>query len=151
GRVQGGRLDPDRRRPWGGSITFDPTEDWYFGIGTPAAGKVDFLSFAVHELGHLIGMFRADSAKALMSNGSFTGQAAEARLTINFFLIARRRVPRLQSALLCCPGRSVRDQGGNMRSPRLPASQTRDLGQTLEGFREYLRLLARLQLDRHLA
>lgn len=46
--------------PWGGSITFDTVLDndteWHFGAGPPSsADQADFLTVAIHELGHLLG------------------------------------------------------------------------------------------------
>ena len=61
--------------PWGGSITFDSDQDWYFGT-TPegqASGQQDFLSVALHELGHVLGVGTADSWDRYVSGLSFTG------------------------------------------------------------------------------
>jgi hypothetical protein len=67
--------------PWGGSIAFDDSTPWYFGL-SPAglsAGKVDFLSVATHELEHLLGFSASQpSWAALTSNGKFTGPKATA-------------------------------------------------------------------------
>lgn len=67
--------------PWGGSIAFDDSTPWYFGLtpGGLSAGKVDFLSVATHELEHLLGFSASQpSWAALVSNGKFTGPKATA-------------------------------------------------------------------------
>jgi hypothetical protein len=43
--------------PWGGSISFSTSGDWYFGTSnTVPAGEFDFYSVALHELGHVLGI-----------------------------------------------------------------------------------------------
>ncbi len=66
--------------PWGGSLAFDNTADWYSGIGTPSptSGQADFLTTAVHELYHLLGFGIAPSWQRLVSGGRFTGPKAVA-------------------------------------------------------------------------
>jgi len=66
--------------PWGGAIAFDTTEpdgsqrNWHFGIQSePAAGQVDFLSVALHELGHLFGFGTADSFANQVVDNTFVG------------------------------------------------------------------------------
>lgn len=66
--------------PWGGSITFDLDADWYFGTSEAALGsnQQDFLSVAMHELGHLLGLGTADSWDRYVSGGFFLGPNAGA-------------------------------------------------------------------------
>ena len=81
GRGQAGALAavPYDFAPWGGAITFDLDNDWYFGTdGSPGASQSDFLSVAVHELGHLLGFGTATSFDALASGTTFTGTDATA-------------------------------------------------------------------------
>ncbi len=65
--------------PWGGSIAFDTTTNWYF--GTSAAGiasnQVSFFTVAEHELGHVLGIGTAPSFSDKIVNGAFTGATAE--------------------------------------------------------------------------
>ncbi len=66
--------------PWGGAITFDVTTDWSFDIDDPPTGdQRDFLSVAIHELGHLLGIGTAASWQAQAAGGIspvFTGSAS---------------------------------------------------------------------------
>src|SRR5262249_51997142 len=71
--------------PWGGSIAFDNDGStiWNFGTGSPAAGETDFLSLAIHELGHIFGYGGANgtldaSWAHYISGSSFTGPHARA-------------------------------------------------------------------------
>jgi hypothetical protein len=65
--------------PWGGSITFDSTQNWYFGLAAGAtANQTDFYSVAEHEMGHILGIGTSSQWKALSSNGTFRGADAEA-------------------------------------------------------------------------
>jgi hypothetical protein len=59
--------------PWGGSLSFDNTVTWNSDGGAPASGENDFLSVAIHELGHLLGYGSADSWNNLVSSNTFTG------------------------------------------------------------------------------
>jgi len=70
---------------WGGAIAFDTTatggsdRNWHFGSeALPGPGKVDFISVALHELGHLFGFGTADSFENLVVSGEFQGAATTA-------------------------------------------------------------------------
>ena len=65
---------------WGGSISFDVSQHWYFGADPNgrAAGQLDFYSVAVHELTHSLGFGTSPQFAALSVNGQFTGPAATA-------------------------------------------------------------------------
>lgn len=70
-------------QPWTGWISFDTATDFAFEPTpdtprAPVAGKVDFLSVALHELGHVLGFGTADAFKANVSGGVFTGAKAGA-------------------------------------------------------------------------
>jgi hypothetical protein len=68
--------------PWGGSLAFatDPDVSWYFGLDPAglAPGQSDFLSVAMHELGHLLGIGTSDSWDRWIVAGTFRGPAARA-------------------------------------------------------------------------
>jgi hypothetical protein len=68
--------------PWGGSVTFTNASniDWYFGLdpGGLTGSNSDFLSVAMHELGHVLGIGTAESWDAHVAGGVFTGPAAVA-------------------------------------------------------------------------
>jgi hypothetical protein len=64
--------------PWTGSITFDPTANWFFDpnplVSDPIpSGQSDFVSVAVHEIGHILGIGTADAFDNLVvySSGSY--------------------------------------------------------------------------------
>lgn len=81
GQVGAAASRPTDFGPWGGSITFDTVgTDWYFGSAPPdsASQQYDFLSVAVHELGHVLGFGTSDSFRTFVSNGTFTGPKADA-------------------------------------------------------------------------
>lgn len=59
GRGEPGATLPDAQQtdtaPLAGSLSFDVDTSWYFGTTTPVpAGQFDFLSVALHELGHVL-------------------------------------------------------------------------------------------------
>ncbi|MBX9625024.1 MAG: hypothetical protein K2X82_14550, partial [Gemmataceae bacterium] len=64
---------------WGGAVSFDSSVDWYFGgaEGLPA-GRSDFYSVAVHELGHVLGIGSSRTWYAQVDGGAFVGPNAEA-------------------------------------------------------------------------
>lgn len=65
---------------WGGSITFDHDANWYFGETTSglSSSKQDFLSVAMHELGHVLGIGTAGSWDHYVAGGYFKGPNAVA-------------------------------------------------------------------------
>jgi hypothetical protein len=67
--------------PWGGSISFDTTTAWSFAGtgGSPAANQFDFLTVALHELGHVLGVGTTASwfTNVDTSNNTFIGPHAE--------------------------------------------------------------------------
>ena len=67
--------------PWGGSIVFDSTANWYFGQDTSGLGfnQDDFLSVAEHEISHTLGFGTAASWTNLVSGSQFTGAASRAQ------------------------------------------------------------------------
>lgn len=63
---------------WGGFVSFDLGRDWHFGVdSTPSGGRPDFLSVALHELGHVFGLGTANSWFNLTAGGSFLGANAQ--------------------------------------------------------------------------
>jgi hypothetical protein len=70
--------------PWGGSISFDSNTNWSFAGtgGTPGTNQVDFLSVALHELGHVLGYGTANSWNSQVNSATapptFVGPHAEA-------------------------------------------------------------------------
>jgi len=66
---------------WGGSIWFNAANAWYFD-SDPAGltpGHPDFLTTAIHEIGHILGFGEADSWYAQINDdGYFTGAASVA-------------------------------------------------------------------------
>lgn len=60
---------------WGGSITFDNDANWYFGMSESGQGsnQHDFLSVAMHELGHVLGIGTSGSWDELATGFVFTG------------------------------------------------------------------------------
>lgn len=63
-RGQAGALlaEPTDYSPWGGAITFNTNVNWHFDpLSNPANGETDFLTTAMHELGHILGFGEADS------------------------------------------------------------------------------------------
>jgi hypothetical protein len=65
---------------WGGSITFDTTQNWHFGetIDGLASNELDFYSVATHELGHVLGIGTANRWNSLVQGGYFRGANAMA-------------------------------------------------------------------------
>jgi hypothetical protein len=69
---------------WGGAVRFSTTANWSFAgpSVTPPAGRLDFLSVAEHELGHVLGIGTSAGwqADVVPSNDTFVGPHAEALL-----------------------------------------------------------------------
>jgi hypothetical protein len=70
--------------PWTAWLSFDESEDWFFDP-TPLTGddlppsQTDFVSVAMHELGHILGFGTADAYFAFVdAQSQFTGPAAMA-------------------------------------------------------------------------
>lgn len=66
--------------PWGGSIAFDTSKQWYFGTDPSGLNsqQLDFLSVAVHEFIHILGFGSTASWDNKVSNGKFNGTNAMA-------------------------------------------------------------------------
>lgn len=63
-RGQGGEVYGDQATEYQvaiGSIAFDNLATWNFNLSGPVTGKDDFLTIALHELGHVLGVGTADS------------------------------------------------------------------------------------------
>jgi hypothetical protein len=76
------RYEGAKFEPWLGSIAFDTSTDWFFDP-TPSTDndipllQNDFLSTAVHEIGHILGFNRSASAfESQVVNDSFVGTNA---------------------------------------------------------------------------
>lgn len=78
------RYDGPDYEPWTAWLSFDEDEDWYYDA-TPEtgddipAGQIDFISVAMHELGHILGFGTATAFFNLVDGQSqFIGTAAVA-------------------------------------------------------------------------
>lgn len=70
-------------QPWTGWISFDVSEPWYFDPDPDVAktippASLDFVSVALHEIGHVLGFGTADAFKAHATTGAFDGANASA-------------------------------------------------------------------------
>jgi hypothetical protein len=83
-RGEGGVFDSPKTDfgPWGGAVSFTTalSTNWYFGLDPAGLGgnQSDFLSVAMHELAHVLGIGTAESWDAHVAGGVFTGPAAVA-------------------------------------------------------------------------
>ncbi|MCY7284735.1 MAG: hypothetical protein LH679_15165, partial [Cyanobacteria bacterium CAN_BIN43] len=65
--------------PWLGSISFNDSTNWFFDLSPNTATDIpvsqnDFISTAVHEIGHVLGFNRSSNAfNNLVVNDAFTG------------------------------------------------------------------------------
>lgn len=66
--------------PWGGTLTFDVSTNWYFGVDQAGlqSNQHDFVTVATHELIHLLGFGTVASWNNLVSGATFTGPKARA-------------------------------------------------------------------------
>ncbi len=74
-RDQGATTDFE---PFTGKIYFDREVDWGFRLDEPEAGKSDFISTALHEIGHVLGIGPSSTYEKLIENGVFVGPNAKA-------------------------------------------------------------------------
>lgn len=70
-------------QPWTGWVSFDTTTTFHFDPepekGAPVpAGSIDFVSVALHEIGHVLGFGTSDVFKSKVTAGAFTGAKAQA-------------------------------------------------------------------------
>lgn len=83
-RGQSGALSstPTDFGPWGGSVSFGTSVNWYFDSNPStteafSSSQADFYSVALHELGHVLGIGTADSWFTDVSGTNFIGSASE--------------------------------------------------------------------------
>ena len=71
-RGQGAATDFE---PWAGTISFNPSEtiDWNFSLGNTNGEGIDFISVALHEIGHILGIGVAPIFDVLSTGGNFSG------------------------------------------------------------------------------
>lgn len=81
GDVYAARISSDFRgngsvtdfEPWAGSITFASGVDWSFSLNDPTPSLHDFLSVAIHEIGHVLGLGTSSAFERWLIDGGFTG------------------------------------------------------------------------------
>lgn len=62
--------------PWAGSMTFDPRHNWSFDLDGPVRGAIDFVTVALHEMGHVLGVGTAPTFRDQVEGGLFYGENA---------------------------------------------------------------------------
>ena len=59
--------------PWAGTISFNSQINWDFSLENPSQNKVDFISVALHEIGHVLGIGTSPIFDSLGAGASFEG------------------------------------------------------------------------------
>ena len=77
GQAGAGAEPPTDYAPWGGQVTFDSSRSWNFSLEEPGSGT-EFVTIALHEMCHALGIGIADSWEALAVDGVFTGSQSRA-------------------------------------------------------------------------
>ncbi|MGK7900840.1 MAG: hypothetical protein AB4352_05385 [Hormoscilla sp.] len=78
GSIFSNRLEGSNFEPWVGSITFDTDANWFFDP-TPDTdddipfGQSDFITTALHEIGHILGIGTADIFREIAAGAAFDG------------------------------------------------------------------------------
>lgn len=62
--------------PWAGSITFNANSNWSFALDGPVEAHNDFISVAVHEIGHILGIGASATFGSWINDHHFTGPNA---------------------------------------------------------------------------
>ncbi|MBO1351675.1 MAG: hypothetical protein EBE86_031850 [Hormoscilla sp. GUM202] len=81
GTVFFNRINGSDFQPWVGELTFDPDANWFFDStpntdGDIPFGQSDFISTALHEIGHVLGFGTADIFEQIGAGGAFDGPNA---------------------------------------------------------------------------
>ncbi|MGK7902931.1 MAG: hypothetical protein AB4352_16280 [Hormoscilla sp.] len=81
GTVFSNRLLGSNFEPWVGGLTFDTDANWFFDStpntdGDIPFGQSDFISTALHEIGHVLGFGTADIFEQIGAGGTFDGPNA---------------------------------------------------------------------------
>ena len=64
--------------PYVGVMNFDRDTSWSYQVNTPEVGKPDFISVALHEIGHVLGLGASATFDSFVDIGVFTGPNAKA-------------------------------------------------------------------------
>ena len=64
--------------PWVGTIAFNSSANWDFSLGETDSNRRDFISVALHEIGHVLGIGIAPNFNALVQENQFQGVNAMA-------------------------------------------------------------------------
>lgn len=59
--------------PWAGTITFNNKADWNFSIDSINTNKIDFVTVALHEIGHVLGIGTSAIFKKIGADAKFDG------------------------------------------------------------------------------
>ncbi|BAU67378.1 hypothetical protein STA3757_47950 [Stanieria sp. NIES-3757] len=59
--------------PWTGTMTFNNKIDWDFNLNNPNPQKIDFISVALHEIGHILGFGTSAIFNKIGADGKFDG------------------------------------------------------------------------------
>lgn len=62
--------------PWAGTVTFDSDLDFSFSIDDPVPGQIDFISVALHEIGHVLGLGTSPIFREIGIGAQFDGPNA---------------------------------------------------------------------------
>lgn len=84
GDIYATRISPDFRglgpvtdfEPWAGTIAFNTNARWSFDLDGPESGHSDFLSVAIHEIGHILGIGTSSAFDRWIIDHQFTGPNA---------------------------------------------------------------------------